>query len=202
MGEGIVFLVDDDKPVLHGMKRLCESVGHEVRTFSDAESFLEAYRGEAGCLILDVRMPGMGGLALQDRLIAGGHDIPIVFITGHGDVPMASKTLRKGALDFLEKPFRENILLERIEQGLASDQKRRSLVAHADELRSHLAKLTDREGQVMRLLVDGRTVKEIGLELELSHKTVHVHRAKILEKTGARTVVDLTRIALRARSET
>ena len=196
MDQNVVFIVDDDEAVARSLRRVITSTGSEARAFTDAEEFLASYGGEPGCLLLDVRMPGMGGLELQERLNEAGVDLPIVFMSGHGDVSTACTALRKGAVDFLEKPFREEALLECVEEALAR-QSERALVrkrrAERDEL---LGKLTAREREVLAALVAGRTVKEIAFELGLSHKTVQVHRSNIMEKTEARSVVELTRLSL------
>jgi FixJ family two-component response regulator len=200
--QGTTFIVDDDDAVARSLQRVVESAGGRVRLFATAEEFLEQYAGEPGCLLLDVRMPGMGGLELQDRLIAAGADLAIVFMSGHGDVPMASQTLRKGAVDFLQKPFRDDALLERIEEAfertLGTRQQRESRQESAERLR----RLTQREQEVLSHLVRGKTVKEVAYGLGLSPKTVQVHRANILEKTETRSLVELTRLALVAGHET
>jgi len=200
--QGTVFIVDDDDPVARSLKRVVESAGRCVRVFSTAEEFLEEYQGEPGCLLLDVRMPGMGGLELQDRLLASGAALSIVFMSGHGDVPMASKTLRKGAVDFLQKPFRDEALLDRIEEALERTHEQRHARESREESAERLGRLTDREQEISSLLVRGKTVKEIAYGLGLSPKTVQVHRANILEKTGTRSLVELTRLVLVTDPET
>ena len=200
--QGTVFIVDDDDAVARSLKRVVESAGGSVRLYSTAEEFLEQYDGDAGCLLLDVRMPGMGGLKLQDRLLADDADLSIVFMSGHGDVPMASQTLRKGAIDFLQKPFRDEALLDRIEEALERTHDQRQARESRENGAERLGRLTDREQEVLSLLVRGTTVKEIAYGLGLSPKTVQVHRANILEKTETRSLVELTRLAFVAGSKT
>jgi FixJ family two-component response regulator len=194
--EGTVYIVDDDDAVARSLKRVIESAGGCVQVFSTAEEFLDGYQGEDGCLLLDVLMPGMGGLELQDRLLEADIDLSIVFMSGHGDVAMASKTLRKGAVDFLPKPFRDDALLERIEEALARNHELRRERATRAEREERLSRLTDREQEILSHLVRGKTVKEVAFGLGLSPKTVQVHRANILEKTKTRSLVELTRLAL------
>ncbi len=195
-----VFVVDDDGPVRDSLDALIRSIGIEVEAFASAEAFLEAFDpSRAGCLVLDVRMPGIGGLELQKRLRAMNARLPIIFITGHGDIPMAVQALREGAMDFLEKPFRHQELLEQVQQALAQDQKTRQALQRRDLVMASLEKLTPRETEVMEKIVEGKQTKIIARELGISQKTAEIHRARVMEKTEARSAAHLVRMVLRAR---
>ena len=195
--KGTVYVVDDDEAVRDSVQWLLEGKGYRVRCFDSAESFLSRYDArEVACLLVDIRMGGMTGLELQARLIEIRSPLPIVFITGHGDVPMAVDTMKKGAMDFIQKPFKEADLVRLVEQMLdhAKDSFADSqLAANRDSL---LSKLTMRESQVLERIVAGRLNKQIADDLGISIKTVEAHRANILEKLSANTVADLLKIAL------
>ena len=195
--KGTVYVVDDDEAVRDSVQWLLEGKGYRVRCFDSAESFLSRYDArEVACLIVDIRMGGMTGLELQARLIEIRSPLPIVFITGHGDVPMAVDTMKKGAMDFIQKPFKEADLVRLVEQMLdhAKDSFADSqLAANRDSL---LSKLTMRESQVLERIVAGRLNKQIADDLGISIKTVEAHRANIMEKLSANTVADLLKIAL------
>jgi len=195
--KGTVYVVDDDEAVRDSVQWLLEGKGYRVRCFDSAESFLSRYDArEVACLLVDIRMGGMTGLELQARLIEIRSPLPIVFITGHGDVPMAVDTMKKGAMDFIQKPFKEGDLVRLVEQMLdhAKDSFADSqLAANRDSL---LSKLTVRESQVLERIVAGRLNKQIADDLGISIKTVEAHRANIMEKLSANTVADLLKIAL------
>ena len=195
--KGTVYVVDDDEAVRDSVQWLLEGRGYRVRCFDSAESFLSRYDArEVACLLVDIRMGGMTGLELQARLIEIRSPLPIVFITGHGDVPMAVDTMKKGAMDFIQKPFKEADLVRLVEQMLdhANDSFADSqLAANRDSL---LSKLTMRESQVLERIVAGRLNKQIADDLGISIKTVEAHRANIMEKLSANTVADLLKIAL------
>ena len=195
--KGTVYVVDDDEAVRDSLQWLLEGKDYRVRCFDTAESFLARYDArEVACLIVDIRMGGMSGLELQDRLIENKSPLPIVFITGHGDVPMAVDTMKKGALDFIQKPFDEAQLDTLVERML--DKARDAFAGHqqAASRDALLAKLTGRESQVLERIVAGRLNKQIADDLGISIKTVEAHRANIMEKLGANTVADLLKIAL------
>lgn len=198
-GRDTVYVVDDDEAVRDSLRWLLDANGFVVRAFDSAESFLAAWsHDDDGCLILDVRMPGMSGPALQDELIRRGVSLPIVFITGHGDVPMAVTSMKKGAVDFLEKPFSDADLCATVRSAL---DRVRSREAEAAVDRRHaelLARLTGREQQVLDRIVAGRLNKQIADDLSISIKTVEAHRANIMEKLEARSMADLMKVALRA----
>ena len=192
-----VFIVDDDEAVRDSLRWLLEANGYRVRSFSGAENFLEAYDpDEIGVLIVDVRMPGMSGLELQEELIAREAPLPIVFITGHGDVPMAVSTIKKGAIDFLEKPFNETDLRTIVARMLEQANERASQAQAKKSQQAVLSRLTSREQQVLERIVAGRLNKQIAGDLNISIKTVEAHRANIMEKLEVTTVADLMKIAL------
>lgn len=195
--KGTVYVVDDDEAVRDSLQWLLEGKDYRVRCFDSAESFLARYdQREVACLIADIRMGGMTGLELQDKLLERKSPLPIVFITGHGDVPMAVGTMKKGALDFIQKPFNEDDLLSVVERML--DHAREAFAGHqqAASREALLSKLTGRESQVLERIVAGRLNKQIADDLGISIKTVEAHRANIMEKLGANTVADLLKIAL------
>jgi len=195
--KGTVFVVDDDEAVRDSLQWLLEGKDYRVRCFDSAESFLSRYDPrELACLIVDIRMDGMSGIDLQNRLVDLRSPLPIVFITGHGDVPMAVETMKKGAVDFVQKPFQEEELVRLVEQMLAMARDNFAEYQTALNRESLLAKLTTREAQVLERIVAGRLNKQIADDLNISIKTVEAHRANIMEKLGAKTVADLLRIAL------
>jgi FixJ family two-component response regulator len=192
-----VFVVDDDEAMRDSLQWLLESMEFKVASFESGEAFLAAYDpAMPGCLILDVRMPGMSGIELHDRMNASGIGLPIVFITGHGEVPMAVAALKKGAVDFIEKPFPERELLAVIERCLALDATRRQERAARERAAAKLASLTPREREVLDMVVLGRLNKIIADQLDISIKTVEVHRARVMEKLEARSVADLVQQVL------
>ncbi|HET8597634.1 MAG TPA: response regulator transcription factor [Castellaniella sp.] len=193
----IIYIVDDDEAVRDSLRWLLEANGYAVRSFAGAEEFLDAYNpDQVAVLIADVRMPGMSGLELQETLLARKAPLPIVFITGHGDVPMAVSTMKKGAVDFLEKPFNEADL-RRIVAGMLEQATERVREAQAQrDQQAVLGRLTAREQQVLERIVAGRLNKQIAGDLNISIKTVEAHRANIMEKLEVTTVADLMKIAL------
>ena len=192
-----VFVVDDDAAVRDAMQWLIESVGLSVRVFPSAPEFLDAYDTRMpGCLLLDMRMPGMSGLALQQQLVERGINLPVIVITGHGDVQMAVQAMKLGAVEFIEKPFSDDLLLDRIQQAVQYDAQRRQADAHHREARALVDKLSAREREVLEELLKGKANKEVAVALNISVKTVEVHRAHINEKLGVHSVVALVRTAL------
>ena len=194
-----VFIVDDDAAIRFAMQALMDSVNLNHEIFASADEFLEKITEQRpGCLVLDIRMPGLGGLELQEELIKRGNTLPIIFITGHGDVPMAVEAMQKGAVDFIQKPFRDQELLDRIREALATDEERREeQQAHA-EVASRLARLTNREREVFDLVVTGNPNKVIAYELGVSQRTVEIHRARVMEKMQARSLADLVKMHMTA----
>ena len=192
-----IYIVDDDDAVRDSLRWLLEANGYRVKSFSGAEEFLQSYDpDQVGVLIADVRMPGMSGLELQEALIARQAPIPIVFITGHGDVPMAVSTMKKGAVDFLEKPFNESDLREIVARMLDDAAERVNQARARRDQQAVLSRLTAREQQVLERIVAGRLNKQIAGDLNISIKTVEAHRANIMEKLEVTTVADLMKIAL------
>ena len=197
--KGNVFVVDDDEAVRDSLQWLLEGKDYRVKCYDSAETFLARFDPrEVACLICDIRMEGMSGLELQDKLIERKSPLPIAFITGHGDVPMAVETMKKGAVDFIEKPFKEDLLVSLVEKML--DAARQSFASHQEAASRDalLSRLTTREAQVLERIVAGRLNKQIADDLGISIKTVEAHRANIMEKLNANTVADLLRIALGA----
>ena len=193
----VVYVVDDDDAVLDSLRWLLEANRYQVSTFARAEDFLAHYDPtRTACLILDVRMPGMSGLELQEQLVARGANLPILFITGHGDVPMAVATMKKGAVDFIEKPFNEADLRASVERMLSAAESEAETRRRDSERDGLLARLTAREHQVLECIVAGRLNKQIADDLGISIKTVEAHRANIMDKLEANTVADLLRLAL------
>ncbi|MDH4125365.1 MAG: response regulator transcription factor [Gammaproteobacteria bacterium] len=190
-----VYIVDDDPMIRYAMQALMESVNLRHEIFASADQFLEKEpQCRAGCLVLDIRMPGLGGLELQDELIARGSTLPVIFITGHGDVPMAVEAMQKGAVDFILKPFRDQELLDRIRFALQTDKQRRAEFEQHANIEQRLEKLTKRERQVFDLVVTGKPNKVIAFELGVSQRTVEIHRARVMEKMQARSLADLVRM--------
>ena len=190
-----VFVVDDDPAIRFAMQALMESINLKHEIFGSGDEFLEKVSDKrAGCLVLDIRMPGLGGLELQDELIRRGSALPIIFITGHGDVPMAVDAMQKGAVDFIQKPFRDQDLLDRVREALVTDEvQRRKSQEHA-EVVERLERLTNREREVFDLVVTGKPNKVIAYELGVSQRTVEIHRARVMEKMRARSLADLVKM--------
>jgi FixJ family two-component response regulator len=192
----VVFVVDDDASMRRALESLLRSVGHEVRLFSSAPEFMQAERIDApGCLVLDVRLPGMSGLAFQQELTKAGVALPIIFITGHGDVPMSVRAMKAGAAEFLTKPFDDQVLLDAVHAALERDRARRRDDASLATLKADYDGLTERERQVMGYVAAGWMNKRIAAELALSVVTVKVHRGQVMRKMHAKSVAELVRMA-------
>jgi FixJ family two-component response regulator len=192
----IVFVVDDDPSVRKSLDRLLRSVGLAVETFATAHEFLEqqCLKGPS-CLVLDVKMPGISGLELQEKLLSQEHVIPIVFITSHGDIPMTVKAIKKGAVNFLSKPFDEKDLLDAVYEALQRDSKTRAVRQELEEIQHRLESLTLREYEVLTHVITGRLNKQIANSLDISEKTVKVHRGRVMQKMGVDSVAELVRLA-------
>lgn len=192
-----VYIVDDDPDVRHATTLLVATAGHAAIPLATPDELLEQISpDDAGCLVLDVRLPGMDGLQLQQTLYERDIRLPILFITGHGDIPMAVRAVNAGALDFLEKPLDEQALLERIDIALARDRERRERESAQTDIDQRLARLTPREREVMEGILAGKLNKVIGYELGMSTRTVEVHRARVLDKLGARNGPEMVRLVL------
>jgi FixJ family two-component response regulator len=192
----VVFVVDDDESMRRSLATLLRSVGLDARVFSSPQEFMRAERPDApGCLVLDVRLPGMSGLAFQEQLAKEGIGLPIIFISGHGDVPMTVRAMKAGAVEFLTKPFDDQVLLDAIHASIERDRGRRRDALQLAELQARYRALTERERQIFKLVIDGRLNKQIAAELGLAVVTVKVHRGQVMRKMVAKSVVDLARMA-------
>jgi FixJ family two-component response regulator len=192
----VVHIVDDDESLRRTVGSLCRSVGLQTRTYGSAQEFLDAEREDiAGCLVLDVRLPGISGLDFQSQLAELGILLPVVLVTGHGDIPMTVRAMKAGAVDFLSKPFRDQDLLDAVAAAIERDRKRRVVDDGASLLRDRFLTLSPREQQVMMLVTTGKMNKQVAGDLGLSEVTVKIHRAAAMRKMGARTLADLVRMA-------
>lgn len=197
IGENKVFVVDDEESVVASMRFVLESEGYEVESFTDPREMLDRGRSPmCGCLITDIRMPGMSGLDMHDRLQATGVSLPTIVVTGHGEVPDAVRAMKAGCIDFIQKPWSNAALLERVRAAMQMDQDQRSVREEQTEVLARFEKLTTRERQVMAGVVEGRLNKQIATELGLSHKTIEVHRAHVMNKMGAASLAVLVRMAI------
>jgi len=196
---GLVFVVDDDAGVRQMISRMVRSVGLRAETYASVQEFLDLYdRHQTGCLVLDVRMPGLSGLDLQERLTALEAPLPIIFITGHGDIAMGVRAMKRGAVDFIEKPFQDQVLLDAIHAALARAAELQSSLSARDEARTRLERLTPREREVLALVVTGKLNKQIAAQLGIAEQTIKMHRGRLMRKMGADSVPDLIRVAQRA----
>lgn len=191
-----VFIIDDESDVRAALSMLIRSIGLEVETFSNALEFLVSYQPQwSGCIVADIRMPGMSGLELQEKLNAMGADMPLIFISGHADVPTAVRAIQEGALDLLEKPFSDQRLLDKVQSAVRRDLERRAEVEVRGQLRHRYETLTPREREVMAAVVAGKMNKVTAHELNLSTRTVELHRANVMDKMQARSLAELVRLA-------
>lgn len=198
----LVHIIDDDDALRDSLEWLLESTGLKVASYPSAEAFLGAYNADMrGCLVLDIRMPGMSGLELHEKLKAQHSTLPVIFITGHGDVPMAVSALKKGAFDFIEKPFHDQDMLNLISQCLARERADRAHARQGADAQRRIEGLTPREREVLELIVAGRLNKQIADELGISIKTVEVHRARVMEKMGANSLAELVQHVLLTKNE-
>jgi RNA polymerase sigma factor (sigma-70 family) len=193
----VVMVVDDDSGVRNAMRILLKSVGIDAMVYASAQEFLGAWQpSQPGCLVLDIRMPGMSGLELQQQLNLRGAVVPVIFMTGHGDIPMAVEAMQHGAFDFLQKPFRDQDLLDRIQRAIARDSERRESLGEHARIEAHLESLTAREREVLDLMVKGKQNKQIAQELGVSPRTIEIHRSRVMEKMDAHSVAELVRMML------
>jgi len=192
-----VYIVDDDPAVRDSLRWLIESLKYPVETFESAQTFLDQYTPDAqGCLVLDVRLPGMSGLQLQKKLIDDGVDLPVIIMTGHGDIPMAVRALQAGALHFLEKPFRDQEILDRVQEALELSRNRRESRTRKEEILKRIERLTPREYQIMKDIVKGDTNRSIGEKHDISTKTVEIHRTRVMHKMEADSLPELVKMVL------
>lgn len=202
MSESTIFIVDDDQEVREALQLLMESVGLKVELFESARRYLKQFDPtHPGCIILDVRMPGMSGLDLQMQLAEQPICPPIIIITGHGDVPMAVRAVQAGAVDFIEKPFNDQALLDSVHRALEHDARQRGEASHIADIEARLSRLTPREREVLNLVIHGLRNKLIAAELSVSQSTVEAHRAKVMDKMEAKTLSDLMRMMLTLESQ-
>jgi len=200
--DATIFVVDDDEAVRQGLELLLASAGLKSRSFGDPLEFLDGCDETlAGCVLLDVRMPGIGGLELQQRLLKRGIELPVILLTGHGDVPMAVRAMKLGAFDFFQKPFNEQQLLDRIMEALEIDAERRARSAEREKVSERLRRLTAREREVLDGIVAGKANKVIAFELGISERTVELHRSHLLQKMEARSVAQLVQAVIAAHPE-
>ncbi|MGP4845854.1 response regulator FixJ [Marinobacter sp. 1Y8] len=192
-----VYVVEDDEAVRDSLELLLKSADHEVSTYPTANAFLEKYSEEmAGCIVLDIRMPGMDGMELQRRLNQKNSILPIIFVTGHGDVPMAVDAMKQGAVDFIQKPYREEDLLKKIEQALEQDRDQRKTLGQKQEIKRRIDMLTPRESEIMDRMIAGQANKVIAIELEISQRTVEIHRSRVMHKMGTHSLAHLVRMVM------
>lgn len=195
VSESTIYIVDDDKAVLDALSLMLEQENFNVKTFENAEDFLENHQtAESACAIIDIRMPGMDGMELHETLLKRNILLPIIFLTGHGNIPMSVKAMKSGAIDFLTKPVTREKLLTSIKAALRESERLLTEKIHHQDALSHLSELTDRERDVMLLAVQGLANKNIARQLGISHRTVEIHKSKIMHKTGAENLLDLARI--------
>jgi len=195
-----VFIVDDDQGVREAIKILMRSIGVGSETFPSADDFLKAHSPDmSGCIVLDVRMPGMSGLELQEQLVSLGSTLPIIFVSAHGDVPMAVEAVKAGALDFVQKPFRDQELIDKIQVAFTENARVREKLRDRSRITERIASLTPREHEVMEMVVEGKANKVIAIDLGLSQRTVEIHRARVMKKMEADSVSQLVQFVIRAR---
>jgi FixJ family two-component response regulator len=192
-----VYVVEDDEAVRDSLDLLLKSDGKLVKTYENALAFLRDYSDKmAGCIVLDIRMPGMDGMELQKKLNDKHSILPIIFVTGHGDVPMAVDAMKEGAVDFIQKPYREEALLEKIEAALAQDLEQRKSLGEKQEIVRRIKNLTPREHEIMDRMIAGQANKVIAIELEISQRTVEIHRSRVMHKMGTHSLAHLVRMVL------
>ncbi|RJG42371.1 response regulator transcription factor [Motilimonas pumila] len=192
----IIYIIDDDASIRDMLEMMVASVGHESRSFADGASFLEAFEDGHGCILLDIRMPGMSGMVVQEKLNEINTMTPVIFITGHGDIAMAVEAMQKGAFDFMEKPFREFELLEKIDKAVAQDKEQRSDLTKQHEIKERIESLTKRELEIMGLVAKGHANKVIAIDLNIAQGTVEIHRSRIMNKMKARSLAQLMRMLM------
>jgi two-component system response regulator FixJ len=196
-GSAVVFVVDDDEAVRRALCTVLEGTGLVTVPYASAREFLAAYSPrQPGCVLLDVRMPGMSGLQLQLELNSRGATIPVIFMSGHADVPIAVEAMQQGAFDFVQKPFRNDQLLGRVNRALAKDRETREQLRHTDAIRARVGALTSREREILAFMIRGKANKVMALDLGVSQRTVEIHRARVMEKMQARSLAELVRMGI------
>ncbi|MAL96980.1 response regulator FixJ [Hydrocarboniclastica marina] len=197
-----VFVVEDDEAVRDSLALLLESEGLPVKTFDSGADFLERWSAELnGCIVLDIRMPGMDGMAVQKALNERGSLLPVIFVTGHGDVPLAVEAMRHGAVDFIEKPYRDSVLLEKVRAALTEHAEQRALSGQQDLILERIRSMTPREREIMDRMVEGQANKVIAIELEISQRTVEIHRSRVMHKMGTHSLAQLVRMVMAVRDK-
>lgn len=197
-----IYIVEDDDAVRDSLQLMLESIGRVVIAYPSADQFLQAYSQDmAGCIVLDIRMPGINGMELQRKLNDLNSILPIIFVTGHGDVPMAVEAMQQGAVDFVQKPYREQELLDKISQAMALDDQNRAMLQQRQEILERMRELTPRERDVVQLMVEGKANKVIAINLDISQRTVEIHRARVMEKLQANSLAHLVRMYLSVEGE-
>jgi FixJ family two-component response regulator len=192
-----VYVVEDDEAVRDSLELLLKSDGKPVKAYDNATSFLKDYSDKmSGCIVLDIRMPGMDGMELQKKLNGRHSILPIIFVTGHGDVPMAVDAMKEGAIDFIQKPYREEALLEKVDAALAQDTEQRRTLGEKQEILRRVKSLTPREHEIMDRMIEGQANKVIAIELEISQRTVEIHRSRVMHKMGTHSLAHLVRMIL------
>lgn len=196
-GQQTVYVVEDDEAVRDSLELLLKSDGKSVKTYDNATTFLKDYSDKmSGCIVLDIRMPGMDGMELQKKLNGKHSILPIIFVTGHGDVPMAVDAMKEGAVDFIQKPYREEALLEKVDAALAQDTEQRKTLGEKQEILRRVKSLTPREHEIMDRMIEGQANKVIAIELEISQRTVEIHRSRVMHKMGTHSLAHLVRMIL------
>lgn len=195
LAQPVAYIVDDDEAVLDSLALFLQATGLRTRTYTDPRPFLaEHHAGMCGCLILDIHLPAISGLGLQEELIAIGSTLPIIFITGHGDVPTAVQAMKAGAFEFIEKPFSQQLLLQHIQRAFEKDQQQRVTLGQQQQIRERIETLTPREAEVLNFIVSGKASKVIAIEMSLSQRTVEIYRANIMQKMRSKSVAQLVKM--------
>ncbi len=200
MTEPRVYVVEDDEAVRDSLQLLLKTEGYQVASYPEAASFLEAWSPSLnGCIVLDIRMPGMSGMDLQKELVSRGSELPIIFVTGHGDVPLAVEAMQLGAVDFVQKPYRDQELLDKIRKAMELDAQRQDVRLEKQEIQRRMDSLTPREREIMEMMIDGNANKVIAIDLNISQRTVEIHRSRVMQKMGTHSLAQLVRMVMLVR---
>lgn len=199
--EALVYVVEDDEAVRDSLSLLLKAEGYQVETFDSAESFLkQPIRELRGCAVLDIRMPGITGMELHKKMVAQNCALPVIFVTGHGDIDMAVEAMKAGAVDFVQKPYRDEELLEKIAEALKMDAEQQDALQEKEELKRRIDSLTPREAEIMDMMVAGNANKVIAIDLDISQRTVEIHRSRVMQKMGTHSLAQLVQMVIAARS--